>query len=241
MSQSEAEILVYAFRVSNRAGQVIVVLLAVASVFTWAVMIFKFLSLRRHRRDGESFLAEFRRTPEPLAVFTRRRALGTSPHSTIYMAGCIELAFQKTGSTDVDDTFEIRIRDSAKISPMAMNSVRSAMERAVGECALQIERHMILLATAVSGSPFLGLLGTVWGVMDVFAGLSHSGAGKLSSIAPGVTGALITTITGLLVAIPAMFGYNYLVTSIRAMTIEMDNFAAELAAAIEHRFVDTRR
>jgi biopolymer transport protein TolQ len=242
MSQpSEAEVLVYAFRVSNLAGQVIVVILATASVFTWAVMIFKFLSLRRHRREGTAFLREFRRTPDPLAVFSRRRGLGASPISAIYAAGCVELAFQKTGSTEVDDTFEMRLRESPKISPTAMSSVRSAMEREVGEVALQLERHMILLATAVSGSPFLGLLGTVWGVMEVFAGMAQSGSGKMSAMAPGVTGALVTTITGLLVAIPAMFGYNYLVTSLRAMTIEMDNFAAELAAAIEHRFVDTRR
>ncbi|HPI32695.1 MAG TPA: MotA/TolQ/ExbB proton channel family protein, partial [candidate division Zixibacteria bacterium] len=90
-------------------------------------------------------------------------------------------------------------------------------------------------------SPFLGLLGTVWGVMEMFAGLARTGSATMSAIAPGVCAAMLTTVTGLLVAIPAMFGYNFLVTSIRAMTIEMDNFAAELAAAFEHRFVDTRR
>ncbi|MCC6355512.1 MAG: MotA/TolQ/ExbB proton channel family protein [Verrucomicrobiae bacterium] len=238
---SESGVLVYAFGTSDLFGKIIVVGLLMASVFSWAVMIFKFVSLRRARRDGAAFLKEFRRAGDPVASFTRRRHLGASPLAAIYVAGCVELAFQKTGSTDVDDTFEMRLRESPKISPMAMNSVRSAMESAVGESGLRLERHLILLATVVSGSPFLGLLGTVWGVMEMFAGLARTGSATMSAIAPGVSAALLTTVTGLLVAIPAMFGYNYLVTSIRAMTIEMDNFAAEMAAAFEHRFVDTRR
>jgi biopolymer transport protein ExbB/TolQ len=119
-----------------------------------------------------------------------------------------------------------------------MGAVRAAMERAVGETALELESQMILLATAVSGSPFLGLLGTVWGVMDAFTGVAEAGAPNLAAMAPGVSGALITTVTALCVAIPAMFGYNFLVTRIRGMVIEMDNFAAELASELEHRFVD---
>jgi len=242
MPQSmDSGVLVYAFRTSDVVGQCIVGLLLLASVFSWAVMIYKFVSLRRARWDGVIFLREFRRSADPLANFARRRHLGASPLATIYTAGCIELAFQKTGSTDLDDTFEMRMRESPKISPTSMNSVRSAMENAVGESGLRLERHLILLATAVSGSPFLGLLGTVWGVMVMFAGLARTGSATMAAIAPGVSAALLTTVTGLVVAIPAMFGYNYLVTSMRAMTIEMDNFAAELAAAFDHRFVDPRR
>ena len=96
---------------------------------------------------------------------------------------------------------------------------------------------MIILSTAVSGAPFVGLLGTVWGVMDAFGGIATSGSANLAAMAPGVSGALITTVTGLLVAIPAMFGYNFLVTSVRGMIVSCDNFAAELASEIEHRYV----
>src|SRR2546421_12913481 len=112
------------------------------------------------------------------------------------------------------------------------------MGRAVGETALGLESQMILLASAVSGSPFLGLLGTVWGVMDAFTGVAEAGSPNLASMAPGVSGALITTVTALCVAIPAMFGYNFLVTSIRASVVEMDNFAAELGSEFEHKYVD---
>jgi biopolymer transport protein ExbB/TolQ len=110
------------------------------------------------------------------------------------------------------------------------------MERAVGEESLKLESNLILLATAVSGAPFLGLLGTVWGVMDAFSGIAMAGQASLAAMAPGVSGALITTVVGLLVAIPAMFGYNFLTTSILSQNIQMENFAAECAAVFEHRF-----
>src|SRR5438445_7055849 len=148
------------------------------------------------------------------------------------------MPFHLLGAVDVDETFRARLEIADKISPAQMGAVNAAMERAVGETALELESQMILLATAVSGSPFLGLLGTVWGVMDAFTGVAEAGAPNLASMAPGVSGALITTVTALCVAIPAMFGYNFLGTRIRGMIVEMDNFAAELASELEHKFVD---
>jgi biopolymer transport protein ExbB/TolQ len=121
-----------------------------------------------------------------------------------------------------------------------MRVVAVAMERAVGESALKLESQMIILATAVSGAPFIGLLGTVWGVMETFADVAKAGSASLAAMAPGVSAALITTVTGLLVAIPAMFGYNYLVTSVRGMIVELDNYAAELISAFEHQYVAHR-
>ena len=156
----------------------------------------------------------------------------------MYKAGCKELTFQLLGSADVDETFRGRLEVAAKISPAQMRVVTTAMERAVGETALNLESRMIVLATAVSGAPFLGLLGTVWGVMDTFSDVARAGSANLAAMAPGVSAALITTVTGLLVAIPAMFGYNYLVTTIRGMIVELDNFAAELASELEHKYVD---
>jgi len=148
------------------------------------------------------------------------------------------MTFQLLGSAEVDETFRARLEIADKIAPAQMHAVNAAMERAVGETALSLESQMILLATAVSGSPFLGLLGTVWGVMDTFTDVAVAGSPNLTTMAPGISGALITTVTALCVAIPAMFGYNFLVTSIRGIIVEMDNFAAELASEFEHKYVD---
>ena len=100
---------------------------------------------------------------------------------------------------------------------------------------------MIILSTAVAGGPFIGLLGTVWGVMETFSGIARAGAANLTVMAPGVAGALIATVVGLFVAIPAMFAYNYMVTSIRALTQELDGFASEYATALEHKYGITGR
>jgi biopolymer transport protein ExbB/TolQ len=129
---------------------------------------------------------------------------------------------------------------AAPLDHTSLASARSAMERTVGEEMLKLESQLILLATAVSGAPFLGLLGTVWGVMDAFSGIAMAGRADLAAMAPGVSGSLITTVIALLVAIPAMFGYNFLVTTLKSMTVEMENFAAECASVFEHQY-GTRR
>lgn len=230
--------IVFAFENSTLPGRLILLSLFIGSIFSWSVMVTKFRVIRHARRRREQFLDVFRADRQPLRIYTDRMRFEGAPVFSVYKAGCRELTFQLLGSADVDETFRARLDIAQKISPAQMRVVTTAMERAVGETALRLESQMILLATAVSGAPFLGLLGTVWGVMETFGDVAAAGSANLAAMAPGVSAALITTVTGLLVAIPAMFGYNYLVTTIRAMIVELDNFAAELASEFEHKYVD---
>jgi biopolymer transport protein TolQ len=230
--------LVFAFQESTLPGKIIIVLLFVASIFSWSVIWTKSRVLRLAKRQRRAFLEEFRADRQPLRIYQSRERFEGAPVFSVYKAGCRELTFHLLGSPEVDETFRARLEDALKITPAQMRAVTSAMERAVGETALKLESQMILLSTAVSGAPFLGLLGTVWGVMDTFADIAASGRADLAAMAPGVSAALVTTVTGLLVAIPAMFGYNFIVTSVRAMIVEMDNFAAELASEFDHKYVD---
>ncbi len=229
--------LVFALTESTIAGKVVLLLLFVGSIFSWAVMITKLRVIQFAKKQARLFLASFRGDRQPLRLYEDKARFDGAPIFRVYKAGCKEMTFHLLGSTEVDETFRARLQ-GAQISPSQMRAVTSAMERAVGESALKLESQMILLATAVSGAPFLGLLGTVWGVMDTFSDIARAGSANLAAMAPGVSAALITTVTGLLVAIPAMFGYNFLVTSIRGMILEMDNFAAELASELEHKYVD---
>jgi biopolymer transport protein ExbB/TolQ len=231
--------IVYAFQHSNLAGKAVILILFLGSIFSWSVMVSKIYTIRRARRETRRFLNRFRTARKPLAIYQSREVYPDSPTYAVYMAGCRELTFHLLGTTEIDDTFSTRLAEADRISSVAMNAVRSALEREVGEQALRMENRMTVLATAVSGAPFLGLLGTVWGVMDTFSAIASSGNASLTTMAPGVSGALITTVTGLLVAIPAMFGYNFLVVTIRGMTVELDNFAGELAASFDHRYLDT--
>jgi biopolymer transport protein TolQ len=229
----------FAFWHSNVAGKIVIICLMLGSIFSWSVMGSKIYMISRARKASRRFLKRFRTARKPLLIYQNRETYADSPMYPVYLAGCRELTFHLLGTTEIDDTFSTRVAESDRISPTAMNAVRSALEREVGEQALRMESHMTVLATAVSGAPFLGLLGTVWGVMDTFSAIAASNNASLTTMAPGVSGALITTVTGLLVAIPAMFGYNFLVVTIRGMTVELDNFAGELAASFDHRYLDT--
>jgi biopolymer transport protein ExbB/TolQ len=201
-------------------------------------MVTKFRTVRHAQRRRDQFLSLFRTDRQPLRIYTDRIRFDGAPLFAVYKAGCQELTFQLLGSAEVDETFRGRLETAPRISPAQMRVVTSAMERAVGETALKLESQMIVLATAVSGAPFIGLLGTVWGVMETFGDVAASGSANLAAMAPGVSAALLTTVTGLLVAIPAMFGYNYLVTTLRGIIVGLDNFAAELGSEFEHKYVD---
>jgi biopolymer transport protein TolQ len=230
--------LLYAYEKSTLPGKLVLATLFIASILSWTVMLTKFRMLRRARERKDDFLEAFRADRQPLSLYQSGARFFGAPVFTVYQAGCRELCFQMLGSMEVDETFAARLDAAPKISHAQMRMVQTAMERAVGESALRLESQMVLLSTAVSGAPFLGLLGTVWGVMDTFGDVAQAGKASLTAMAPGVSAALITTVTGLLVAIPAMFGYNWLITTLRGVVVELDNFTAELASAFEHKYVD---
>jgi len=230
--------LIFALNHSTIPGKAVLITLFFGSIFSWSVMWTKLRVIRIAKRQAADFRNHFRADRQPLRLYTLGARFDGTPLYDVYLAGCEELTFHLLGSAEVDETFRGRLEIATPISPAQMRLVESAMERAVGEGSLRLESRMILLASAVSGAPFLGLLGTVWGVMDTFGDVATAGSANLAAMAPGVSAALITTVTGLLVAIPAMFGYNFLVTSIRAMTVDMDNFASELSSEFAHRYVD---
>lgn len=232
--------IIFAYEHSNAAGRFVLFILLIVSTFSWAVMWTKFSYIREARKQTQRFMRLFRQSKTPIALFEKQASFSPSPVAEVYNHGCRELCFHLLGSTTVDETFSARLSVVDPIDATSMASVRSAMERTVGEEMLKLESNLTLLATAVSGSPFLGLLGTVWGVMDAFSGVATAGRADLSAMAPGVSGALITTVIALCVAIPAMFGYNFLVTTIRSMTIEMENFSAECASSFEHNYTHHR-
>lgn len=209
-------------------AKVIIVFLLIFSMFAWSVMVSKGLQMRRARRLNDLFMSEFRVQKTVLNIHDRRVQVEGCPLFTVYQEGCIETEArlkQPDGSR--------RLHVSLK----AMEHIKRTMEGAVAREALALESGIILLALAVSGAPFLGLLGTVWGVMDTFAGVAQAGRADLAAMAPGVAAALVTTVAGLLVAIPSMFGYNWLVHNLRVQTVELDNFAQEMASKLETEFL----
>lgn len=246
----------FAFEKATTEGKTTICALVILSIFSWTVMITKARQLYRARKAGKKFFTAYRATRDPMEIAHRGDEFDGAPAYELYYAGAEELEYQlKNNPVQVTrsksvattgaaangaDTDVVARQITTKISPSSFESVRVALERAASTQALSLEKGMIILSTAVAGGPFIGLLGTVWGVMETFSGIAKAASASLTAMAPGVAGALIATVTGLFVAIPAMFAYNYMVTSIRGITQELDAFASEYATALEHKYVDNR-
>lgn len=227
---------------STLTAWIICALLAILSMSSWAVMISKMRLLSQTRKSSREFLKEFRDSFHPLALFQTRERFELSPMYHIYHAACRELSFYLVGEDVPGKSFASRLQGAGRITSSQMGAVQNAMERAVAEASLRLEGRLGVVATALTAAPFLGLLGTVWGVMDSFGAIVEAGEGAgLQSLAPGVSAALVTTVVGLLVAIPSMIGYNFLVNRIREMIVRLDNFASELSGLLDRQFVDHRQ
>lgn len=231
LMSSEFEI-VFVWDQARPEGKAIIVLLVLFSIFAWSVMASKAMQMRRATRWNRLFDQEFREQKELLSIFKRKIQVDGCPLYTVYQSGCFELELGlRRAEKETDDR-------GGKVSLRSAEHVKRALERAVARESLRLESGLILLAIAVSGAPFLGLLGTVWGVMSTFAEVARIGNAQLTTMAPGVASALVTTVAGLLVAIPSMFGYNWLVHHLRVLTVDMDNFAHEFASRMEIEFTD---
>jgi biopolymer transport protein TolQ len=221
--------LLYVWNEATWAGKLILILLALFSIFAWSIMAAKAMQMRQARRLNRFFDAEYRGQRTVLAIHERKVQVEGCPLFAVYQEGCAELERRLKGSGEG--------QSRGTISLTAMEHVKRTLERVVAQQCLKLESGLIMLAIAVSGAPFLGLLGTVWGVMSAFSYVAMQGKADLATMAPGVAAALVTTVAGLLVAIPSMFGYNYLVHTLRVFTVEMDNFAQDLVSRIETEFL----
>ncbi len=243
----------YAIQNATTEGKITVLVLLILSLFSWTIIITKFRQLMIARRATRKFLASYASTRDPLDIQRRGEEFDGAPAYQLYIRGADELAYQlKNNPVKISglvksnneaphgNTDHLARATTTKISMESFEAVRVVLEEAGSGEAMALEKGMIVLSTAVAGGPFIGLLGTVWGVMSTFAGIAESKAATLTAMAPGVAAALVATVTGLLVAIPAMFAYNFMVTTIRHITQELDGFASRYANHIEHVYVDRR-
>jgi biopolymer transport protein ExbB/TolQ len=210
-------------------AKAIIACLLVFSIIVWSVMVSKAIQMRRARRLNYYFNEEFRSQKKVLDIFDRKLQVEGCPLYAVYQVGCVQLDARLRGPTGE--------RARQNVSLKNMEHVKRALENTVAQESLKLESGLILLSIAASGAPFMGLLGTVWGVMSTFAGIAQQGAATMAAMAPGVSAALSTTVAGLLVAIPSMFAYNWLVHNLRAFTVELDNFAQELVSRMETEFL----
>jgi biopolymer transport protein ExbB/TolQ len=247
----------FAFEKATPEGKMTISALVIVSIFSWTVIINKARQLYTARKAGKKFFTAYRETRDPLELHRRKEEFDGAPAYELYETGAEELDYHlKNNPIQIAHVHPAQVAAApavaggntdrlarsikTKVSRGSFDSVKASMERAASEQALHLEKGMIVLSTAVAGGPFIGLLGTVWGVMETFSGIAKANSASLTAMAPGVAGALIATVVGLFVAIPAMFAYNYMVTMIRGITQELDAFATEYATHLEHNYVDNR-
>ena len=224
----------YAFNNSDAMGKAIVFLLFLSSMVAWFIMIEKGLVLYRSQKLSERFAANFN-NQHGMNSMLREGIDNPCPVAKVYVSGMEQLMeFYGESLETVRGAGNVRGKhDPRKLSTAQLDAIQTAMEREISSQIFVIEERIGMLATAVSLAPFLGLFGTVWGVMIAFCGVASAGNANIQALAPGVAGALLTTVAGLLVAIPSLVGYNFLTQMIRKITVSMDNFSESFMARLK--------
>ena len=228
-ASNKAELL-YIWDQATPEAKVIIICLIFFSIMAWSVMASKAIQMRRAKKLNQFFSAEFKTQNGVLDMFDRRIQAEGCPQFMVYQAGSFELDARLKAAAGEARRKHVTLK--------SMEHVKRTLENTVAQESLKLESGLILLAIAVSGAPFLGLLGTVWGVMSTFGHVAQAQQASLTEMAPGVAAALITTVAGLLVAIPSMFGYNWLVHNLRVLTVQLDNFAQELVSKMETEYLE---
>ena len=195
--------------------------LAIFSVVSWAIILDRMMLFRKAQRESEKFLETFRNSSKFSQAKSAAEELETTPLAGVFLAGHAELSAQKN----------INEQTSILLPPLERSLQRAARaERA------RLQRLMMFLATTAAVCPFIGLFGTVWGIMVSFSAIGSYGTPDIAVVAPGISAALTTTAAGLAAAIPAVVAYNYLQTQIRGFVAQMEDFGLEFLALIERNF-----
>jgi len=213
--------------------QFVLIILLSFSVVSWAIIFSKFRLLRRADRESKKFLEFFWKNKKLPIIFGESKKIKGSPIAEVFRAGYVEL--NKLSKVQSDSVGRGTPGDVTSISTElgGIDNISRALNQAVTSETNKLENALPFLATTGNTSPFIGLFGTVWGIMDAFRGIGIKGSASLAVVAPGISEALIATAAGLAAAIPAVVAYNYYLNKIRILTSDMENFSSEFLNIIE--------
>lgn len=202
--------------------QFVLIILLIFSVISWAIIIYKHKTIRKMEKESGVFLEFFWHKRQFTSIFEAAANYKFTPLARLFAAGYNELLQARTQKRE-DSQFFIGETDS----------IQRALKKAMSVEISKMEKTVSFLATTGNTTPFIGLFGTVWGIMNSFSGIGAKGSASLAVVAPGISEALIATAMGLVAAIPAVVAYNHFVTRINRMAIEMENFAGDFLNIVE--------
>ena len=212
---------------SGWVARSVLVILLLFSLISWAIILYKGMLLRRAHAQSASFLEIFRKSSKFSEVNSVCPQLRASPLVGVFQAGYVEVNQQvRGGGTTAGNRPTVR----------SLESLSRSLARAATVEATRLERRLSFLATTASVTPFIGLFGTTWGIMDAFGDIGRMGSANLAVVAPGISEALITTAMGLASAIPAAVFYNFFSSRVRVLSSMMDDFALEFLNIVERNF-----
>ena len=195
----------------------VLLILLIASIYSWSIMLSKLSAFKRARVQSARFVRAFRKAERLQDIAAVADQFKPSPLVPIF-----------------EDTYDEYRRQTGGVgTPRSMTSLERTAQSAASESLTQMEHRMTWLATIGAITPFLGLFGTIMGIIDAFHGLGTAGAATLRAVAPGVSEALITTAAGIAVAVPAVIGYNQLTARLREFAAHLDDFSREVLNAME--------
>jgi biopolymer transport protein TolQ len=217
----------------------VLLLLLFFSVVSWAIIFAKYSSIRKARKESARFLELFWNSRDLSEAFSASKRLGHSPISRVFRVAYVEL--KKVNRSHSSATGD-EATDQASLSQkmVAVDNIKRALRRAVNMELTGLGRALPFLATTGNTTPFIGLFGTVWGIMNSFRGIGLKGSANLAVVAPGISEALIATAAGLAAAIPAVVAYNYFTSKVRVLESEMHNFSADFLNLVERDLIRRR-
>jgi biopolymer transport protein TolQ len=210
----------------------VLIILLVFSLVSWAIILYKGIVLRQAYSQSQTFLDVFRKSSKFSEVNSVCAQLKASPLVGVFQAGYHEVNQQVRGSNAPNPGQGAAPRPTVK----SLESLSRALVRAATAEITRLERRVTFLATTASVTPFIGLFGTVWGIMNAFEDIGRMGSANLAVVAPGISEALITTAAGLAAAIPAAVFFNFYNSRIKVMSAMMDDFALEFLNIVERNF-----
>jgi biopolymer transport protein TolQ len=207
----------------------VLLILLVLSIISWTIIFIKFRYYRKIRIENEAFDSDYKRSNKLSELLPAAKKYSCSTTAEVFRVGYTELTKVNKLSKDTARTEEISLS--------SLDNVQRALNRASSTEMTKLESALGFLATTGSSSPFIGLFGTIWGIMETFKSIGARGSATLAVVAPGISEALIATAAGLAAAIPAVIFYNYFLNKSRTMVQEMDNFADEFLNIVERYLI----
>ena len=221
---------------SSPISAVVLGSLVIFSIVSWGIILYKLWTFNRIQSQSTRFLEIFRRSSKFSEVQAVCQSLNDSPLVGIFLSGYAELNLQLRQSTGVANTATAPAPAASRPVLKSLVSVDRALMRASNVETNKLEKHITFLATTAAVTPFIGLFGTVLGIISAFQGIGAQGSTSLDVVAPGIADALIATAAGLAAAIPAVYFYNLLTQRVKGLASEMDDFSLEFLNIVERNF-----